>query len=71
VTLLLNSAQKTAAILTDVFSFRELAREGSVIRFAAAGPFSRTRRRDDRIHLSLRGTLQLPAPGQCNSTHSA
>ena len=37
VTLLLNSAQKTAAILTDVFGFREVAREGSVIRFAAAG----------------------------------
>jgi len=36
VTLLLNSAQKTAAILTDVFGFREVAREGSVIRFAAA-----------------------------------
>ncbi|TYL97900.1 ring-cleaving dioxygenase [Bradyrhizobium rifense] len=37
VTLLLDSAQKTAAILTDVFGFREIAREGSVIRFAAAG----------------------------------
>jgi glyoxalase family protein len=37
VTLLLNSAQKTAAILTDVFGFREVAREGAVIRFAAAG----------------------------------
>jgi glyoxalase family protein len=37
VTLLLDSAQKTAAILTDVFGFREVAREGSVIRFAAAG----------------------------------
>ena len=37
VTLLLDSAQKTAAILTDVFGFHELAREGSVIRFAAAG----------------------------------
>ena len=37
VTLLLESAQKTAAILTDVFGFREVAREGSVIRFAAAG----------------------------------
>ena len=36
VTLLLDSAQKTAAILTDVFGFREIAREGSVIRFAAA-----------------------------------
>jgi glyoxalase family protein len=36
VTLLLDSAQKTAAILTDVFGFREVAREGSVIRFAAA-----------------------------------
>jgi glyoxalase family protein len=36
VTLLLDSAQKTAAILTDVFAFREVAREGSVIRFAAA-----------------------------------
>jgi glyoxalase family protein len=37
VTLVLDSAQKTAAILTDVFGFREVAREGSVIRFAAAG----------------------------------
>jgi glyoxalase family protein len=37
VTLLLDSAQKTAAILTDVFGFREVAREGSVIRFAAVG----------------------------------
>jgi glyoxalase family protein len=37
VTLLLDSAQKTAAILTDVFGFREVATEGSVIRFAVAG----------------------------------
>jgi glyoxalase family protein len=37
VTLLLESATKTAAILTDVFGFREVAREGSVIRFAAQG----------------------------------
>jgi glyoxalase family protein len=37
VILLLDSADKTAAILTDVFGFREVAREGSVIRFAAAG----------------------------------
>jgi glyoxalase family protein len=37
VTLLLDSAEKTGAILTDVFGFREVAREGSVIRFAAAG----------------------------------
>ena len=37
VTLLLDSADKTAAILTDVFGYREVAREGSVIRFAAAG----------------------------------
>ena len=37
VTLLLDSAQKTAAILTDVFGFREVGREGSVIRFVAAG----------------------------------
>jgi glyoxalase family protein len=37
VTLLLDSAEKTAAILTDVFGFREVAREGSVTRFAAAG----------------------------------
>jgi glyoxalase family protein len=35
VTLLLDSAQKTAAILTDAFGFREVAREGSVVRFAA------------------------------------
>jgi glyoxalase family protein len=37
VTLLLDSAQKTAAILSDVFGFREVAREGSMIRFAAGG----------------------------------
>jgi len=37
VTLLLDNAQKTAAILSDVFGFHEVAREGSVIRFAAAG----------------------------------
>jgi glyoxalase family protein len=37
VTLLLDNAKKTAAILIDVFGFREVAREGSVIRFAAAG----------------------------------
>jgi glyoxalase family protein len=37
VTLLLENAQKTAAILTDVFGFREVAREGSVIRFVAPG----------------------------------
>jgi glyoxalase family protein len=37
VTLLLDSAAKTAAILTDVFGFREVAGEGSVIRYAAAG----------------------------------
>jgi glyoxalase family protein len=36
VTLLLDSADKTAAILTDVFGLREVAREGSVIRLAAA-----------------------------------
>jgi glyoxalase family protein len=37
VTLLLESAEKTAAILTDVFGFREAAREGSLIRFVASG----------------------------------
>ena len=37
VTLLLDSAQRTAAILTDVFGFREVGREGSIIRFAATG----------------------------------
>jgi len=37
VTLLLDSAQKTAAILTDVFGLSEVAREGSLIRFASAG----------------------------------
>jgi len=36
VTLLLESARKTAAILTDVFGFSEVGREGSVIRFALA-----------------------------------
>lgn len=37
VTLLLDDARKTAAILTDVFGFKETAREGSVIRYKAAG----------------------------------
>jgi len=37
VTLLLDSAEKTAAILTDVFGFHEVAREGSLTRFAAPG----------------------------------
>jgi glyoxalase family protein len=37
VTLLLENARKTAAILTDVFGFREVTREGSMIRFAVAG----------------------------------
>jgi len=37
VTLLLDNTQKTAAILTDVFGFHEVGREGSAIRFAAAG----------------------------------
>jgi glyoxalase family protein len=35
VTLLLDEADKTAEILTDVFGFQEIAREGSVIRFKA------------------------------------
>ena len=37
VTLLLREAAPTAAILQDVFGFTEVAREGNVIRFAAAG----------------------------------
>ncbi|MES1149823.1 MAG: ring-cleaving dioxygenase [Bradyrhizobium guangdongense] len=37
VTLLLDSAAKTAAILTDVLGFQEIAREGNVIRFKAPG----------------------------------
>jgi glyoxalase family protein len=37
VTLLLDSAAKTGAVLTDVFGFEETAREGSVIRFKAPG----------------------------------
>lgn len=37
VTLLLDSAVKTAAVLTDVFGFKETGREGSVIRFKAPG----------------------------------
>jgi glyoxalase family protein len=37
VTLLIDNAAKTAAILTDVFGFRELAREGSVTRYATPG----------------------------------
>jgi glyoxalase family protein len=34
VTLLLEAAEKTGAILTDVFGFKETAREGSIIRYA-------------------------------------
>lgn len=37
VTLLLDSAAKTASVLTDVFGFKETGREGSVIRFKAPG----------------------------------
>jgi glyoxalase family protein len=37
VTLLLEDATRTAKVLTDVFGFRETAREGSVIRFVAPG----------------------------------
>ncbi|MCK1715396.1 MULTISPECIES: ring-cleaving dioxygenase [unclassified Bradyrhizobium] len=37
VTLLLDSATKTAAVLTDVFGLEQTAREGSVIRFKAPG----------------------------------
>lgn len=37
VTLLIADASKTARVLTDVFGFREIAREGSVIRFKASG----------------------------------
>ncbi|RYG28906.1 aminotransferase class III-fold pyridoxal phosphate-dependent enzyme, partial [bacterium] len=37
VTLLLDSAAKTAAVLTDVFGFKETGREGSVIRFKVSG----------------------------------
>ncbi|SFH71261.1 ring-cleaving dioxygenase [Bradyrhizobium sp. Gha] len=37
VTLLLDSAAKTAAVLTDVLGFEETGREGSVIRFKARG----------------------------------
>lgn len=37
VTLLLDDASKTAKVLTDVFGFRETAREGSIIRFQAPG----------------------------------
>jgi len=37
VTLLLDNGTRTAAILTDVFGFREVAREGSVTRFAVPG----------------------------------
>ena len=36
VTLLLENAVKTSAILTDVFGFQEVAREGSIIRLEAA-----------------------------------
>jgi glyoxalase family protein len=37
VTLLLDDATKTAAVLTDVFGYKEAGREGSVIRFKADG----------------------------------
>jgi glyoxalase family protein len=37
VTLLLDDAAKTAAVLTDVFGFKEAGREGSVIRFTVDG----------------------------------
>lgn len=37
VTLLIADASKTAKVLTDVFGFREIAREGPVIRFKASG----------------------------------
>ena len=37
VTLLLDDATKTAAVLTDVFGFKEVGSEGSVIRFKAEG----------------------------------
>jgi glyoxalase family protein len=36
ITLLLEEAARTSAILTDVFGFKETAREGSIIRLAAA-----------------------------------
>ena len=38
VTLLLEHAAKTAAILSDVFGFKETAREGSIIRLSADNP---------------------------------
>src|SRR5690606_29097836 len=37
VTLLLDKAEPTAAILADVFGFAEVAREGGVVRMQAAG----------------------------------
>jgi glyoxalase family protein len=37
VTLLLDSAEKTGATLTDVFGFAEVGREGSTIRYRGAG----------------------------------
>lgn len=37
VTLLLDDATKTAKVLTDVFGFKETAREGSIIRFQEPG----------------------------------
>jgi glyoxalase family protein len=38
VTLLLEDAAKTGAILTDVFDFKETARQGSIIRLSAENP---------------------------------
>jgi len=37
VTLLLDDARKTAAILTDIFGFKEAGHEGAITRFVAAG----------------------------------
>ena len=39
VTLLLRRAEGTAAVLTDVFGFREAGREGSAIRYIGSAPF--------------------------------
>ncbi|MBZ6079262.1 ring-cleaving dioxygenase [Microvirga puerhi] len=42
VTLLVEDAERTGAILTDVFGFRETARDGSLIRYSGDAPIGRT-----------------------------
>jgi glyoxalase family protein len=52
VTLLLNSAAPTAAILTDVLGFREIAREGALARYRGDAPLG--------AHVDLRAAGDFP-----------